>query len=603
MKVAYDGLSRVMAQQSKLPKEVLQGGLHPILTNLADAKKLTVSGLEGLARFLDLLTNYFKVEIGHKLLDHFRTLSEEPNLLQRAALGGVLEENTEIAKMIRLVEIVRRLPPTANMFLKDLTALVVKAETNLRQSTPGPFTENLAKYLNRFKGDAVAHIFENLRNPDVVRSFCHVIASGHAPAFVAELSSEAAKLAEVCFLDETAPDLVTPGLLLVRELVKADPKWLNLRQPVRDALLLLWRATPSRMPVIGDGAPPSAFRHEPMQIAELFLAYLENDLHVPLLFDVIRIFTLKTRSPLARVTAFFYENVASNPAADKRAILTHFLGVFGDPEVSWQLKLHALRVIVNPILVVLFSRADREPNIINAQFVASAHALIWLPLSTEDSPLSSVGDALKIELIQMCTLLVQHCSEAMSDVRKDVIKMAWLFVKDPDPTVKHTAYILIARFFEKYESPPKFIMNAWNGLLRFSPSEGRVLVRQAIDIMAKVRLVAPLRSLAARCSPPLVFLTFATQILPQIPSSGGNQPPWALVVRRILSEEGQTTPVLISLYEIITSHPDLFYESRELFVPQMVGSLARLGSSGASTPEMKKVSDRAAFQSEKERAE
>lgn len=66
-------------------------------------------------------------------------------------------------------------------------------------------------------------------------------------------------------------------------------------------------------------------------------------------------------------------------------------------------------------------------------------------------------------------------------------------------------------------------------------------------------------------------------------------PTWALTVRKALSEEGHSTPQLISAFELIVGHPDLFYESRELFVPQMVNSLARLGSAAAATPEMKKV--------------
>ena len=59
----------VLTHQSRLPKELLQTGLRPILMNLADPKRLSIPGLEGLARLLELLTNYFKVEIGHKLLE------------------------------------------------------------------------------------------------------------------------------------------------------------------------------------------------------------------------------------------------------------------------------------------------------------------------------------------------------------------------------------------------------------------------------------------------------------------------------------------------------------------------------------------------------
>ncbi|CDZ98369.1 Histone acetyltransferase SAGA, TRRAP/TRA1 component, PI-3 kinase superfamily [Phaffia rhodozyma] len=566
MSVAHEGLKHVLAHQNKLPKEVLQSGLRPILVNLADAKRLSVSGLEGLARFLELLTNYFKVEIGHKLLEHFRTLSEEPNMLQSAAFSP-LEDNQDIARMVRLINVFRLLPPTANMFLKTLTNLVVEAETNLHQSSPGPFTENLAKYLDRYKTDAVPFLFENLRNPDVIRTFRNVIASGHAPNFISELSAEAKKLGEVCFLDDAAPDLITPGLLLVRELIASDPRWLVTRSSILDSLLKLWRASPQRLSPASGGTAPSASQREPLLIVEMFISYLTFQQHVPLLFDVIRIYTMNTNADLSRVTAFLYENVAvGSTTAVKREVLNHFLGVFGDPNVSWDFKMHCLRLLVNPILVVFFSDKDHGNDLIDAQFAASAHALIWQKTVSDDKLIAAGGDALKIELLQMSTLLVRHCSEVISEVRKDVIKMGWLYIRDADPTVKHTAYLLIARFIESNDCPMKIVMQVWSGLLKLSPSEGRALVRQAIDIIAPV--------------------------LPQRVQRAANavHPPWAGVVRKILIEEGHSTPQLLSIFELIVGHPDLFYESRELFVPQMVNSLTRLGSAPAATPEMKKLS-------------
>jgi len=73
-----------------LPKDLLQAGLRPILVNVSDHKKLTVQGLDGLARLLELLTNYFKVEIGKKLLDHLIQWAE-PTVLQEAAGKPLIE--------------------------------------------------------------------------------------------------------------------------------------------------------------------------------------------------------------------------------------------------------------------------------------------------------------------------------------------------------------------------------------------------------------------------------------------------------------------------------------------------------------------------------
>ena len=61
VEAAETGLRGVLAATNKLPKDLLQNGLRPILMNLQDPRKLSVDGLEGLARLLTLLTNYFKV--------------------------------------------------------------------------------------------------------------------------------------------------------------------------------------------------------------------------------------------------------------------------------------------------------------------------------------------------------------------------------------------------------------------------------------------------------------------------------------------------------------------------------------------------------------
>ena len=66
--VARDALAKVVSEQ-KLQKELLQSSLRPILLNLADYRKLSVPLLHGLARLLDLLSNFFNLTLGEKLLD------------------------------------------------------------------------------------------------------------------------------------------------------------------------------------------------------------------------------------------------------------------------------------------------------------------------------------------------------------------------------------------------------------------------------------------------------------------------------------------------------------------------------------------------------
>ena len=144
--MAHDGLHLVLGHQSRLPKELLQTGLRPILMNLADPKKLSISGLEGLARLLELLTNYFKVEIGHKLLDHFRIVADPQSL--SIASKVPFSETEGIPKLVKLAHIFHLLPPAAGIFLENLINAIVQTETHMHYSTCNPFSEPLGKYLD-----------------------------------------------------------------------------------------------------------------------------------------------------------------------------------------------------------------------------------------------------------------------------------------------------------------------------------------------------------------------------------------------------------------------------------------------------------------------
>lgn len=65
-----------------MPKDLLQSSLRPILINLANTRSLTMPLLHGLARLLELLSNWFNVTLGGKLLEHLKKWLEPEKLAQ-----------------------------------------------------------------------------------------------------------------------------------------------------------------------------------------------------------------------------------------------------------------------------------------------------------------------------------------------------------------------------------------------------------------------------------------------------------------------------------------------------------------------------------------
>jgi transformation/transcription domain-associated protein len=175
--VAHEGLC---THQSRLPKELLQTGLRPILMNLADPKRLSVPDLEGLARLLELLvTNYFKVEIGHKLLNHFHIVAD-PQLVQELSKLS-LEDNEGITKLVWLANIFHLLSSAANIFLVPLVNAIVQIKAQMHFSTKSPFSKPLARYLDRYPTEGVDFFLCHLSYSRQLRTLRSILQANLAP--------------------------------------------------------------------------------------------------------------------------------------------------------------------------------------------------------------------------------------------------------------------------------------------------------------------------------------------------------------------------------------------------------------------------------------
>ncbi len=237
--VAHEGLRMVLTHQARLPKELLQTGLRPILMNLADPKRLSIPGLEGLARLLELLTNYFKVEIGHKLLDHFRIVAD-PQMLQ-ASSRLPLMENDGIKKLVCLANIFHLLPSAANIFLENLVNAIVQTESALHFSGESPFSAPLAKYLDRYPSDAMDYFMRHLAFPMQIRTLRSILRAKLAPNLLRELNSRTSSIVAACFEGRDS-NIVMPGLLLCSDLAELVPGWVLDNQHAVDAMTTLWKS-------------------------------------------------------------------------------------------------------------------------------------------------------------------------------------------------------------------------------------------------------------------------------------------------------------------------------------------------------------------------
>ncbi|KAG2013625.1 atypical/PIKK/TRRAP protein kinase [Coprinopsis cinerea AmutBmut pab1-1] len=555
---AHTGLRMVLAHQNRLPKELLQSGLRPILMNLADPKRLTVSGLEGLARVLSLLNNYFKVEIGHKLLEHFRVVADPQSLQATARLP--FSETEGVPKLVRLANIFHLLPSAANVFLDPLVNLIIQTETQMHFSTVNPFSEPLAKYLDRYPVEGIDFLVRNLQLPRTVRTFRSALQAKVSPNLERELVSRTPILAPR--LSGGADQNQMRAILeIIDDLITLEPTFLSQHAYVTDQLVAVWRSL-GLTPNDGNDKAEITYWHSIIQSS--FIKAMKQTPRIDLLFELIAIYSRNLEIDTVKTTTFLYQHVAlSEDIIFRRNVLMRFLTWFNDSSVPLDTKGYFIRYVVTPTLLVQANRSPTSDRLINLDFISQLHRIIWSPITENDAFLGS-EEYFKIEILNLTTVLVQYYSDLLDDVKKDIIRCAWAPIQNNDDVlIRQMAFLLLARFFSVFPSPPKFVLRAWTDLLRLPHSEGRASVRyEALSILA-----------------------------PSLPKSDGDDPEfpqWAKATRRLLTEEGAGQA--FAIYHLIVKQPDLFYPVRSLFVPHMTNSLNKLGMSPSSTTESRHLS-------------
>ncbi|WFD31947.1 transcription-associated protein 1 [Malassezia sp. CBS 17886] len=605
VQVAYDSLKATLAQQSKLPKDLLRSGLQPILMTLADRNRLTTASLDGLARLLQLLTNYFKVEIGMKLLDHLTALAD-PQMLRRAA-GGSLDTHEQLNTLAAIVRVFHLLPDTAYQFLPRLPLYVAEIESHLRRVGPTPFTDTLVLYLDRFAEHTVRYFFDADRvcMPKFFRLLRLALASPRGATLRAELAAHDTQYL-LPLLADASPPRVHAALEILEQLVRHDDRWLVTHTAVRERLLALWH-TPAFHALRRAEAD---VLHVQPRTTHLFVFLFESVLRAhaceDVLFALLDLYTFPHPLDLTPYTRKVYELLCVRGTPElQRTVVRRAVALLGEGDASPALRTHALRLLVNPVLVwwgteaagaqagagidaaagdgaageeaagdpaglppatvAPASPARAAAPLVDTSLLRLVDTHVWKPAQVRTA--AATTDALRIELLHMSTQLLEHGAALLADdaaMKLNAIKFGWASLAAEDTTVKHSAYVFVARFLREFESPEKIVGQVYMGLLRLHQSDGRALVRRALDILVPA---LPTR----------------------VPARPGQPPPWVKWTRRALLDEGHNAAQLCAILQLIVRSPDLFAAQRELFVPHIVTSLGKLGLTSSAGAESKRL--------------
>ena len=68
------------------------------------------------------------------------------------------------------------------------------------------------------------------------------------------------------------------------------------------------------------------------------------------------------------------------------------------------------------------------------------------------------GEAMKLELLRLATLIMQKAPGLLQDHRKELIKFGWNHLKRNDSPAKHHAFLNVCHFLNAYNAPEKIVL-------------------------------------------------------------------------------------------------------------------------------------------------
>ncbi|KAI3638074.1 hypothetical protein MIR68_003685 [Amoeboaphelidium protococcarum] len=546
------GLDNVLiAHQNKLPKEILQSGLRPILVNLSDPKRLTPESLIGLARLLEKLSSYFKVEIGKKLLDHLEQWTNPQLLTQLAWMPSC--QAVEIQVVVGVMDLMHLLPPAASCYLDDMVKKTLDLQKSFQRCESSPFLPPLLKFLNKYSQESVNYFLNKLDDIQYGLLFLQVLKHADASEVRLKLAEQLPGIIETVFGQQTGVGGVSYVqcllLKMISVLLSYDPQLLLDQQSLQH-LMAHWQYNQDSTPFADSRLGFMSVYHwnTLCQILHHHWNKYEDNL---LLYQVSQLFAKQSFVCNNEVKRHFWSQVKDMAVEQRSALVMTFIDLL---PVEKHKILPFLKVFVVPMLEISLADGLGE-SVLTEQVLSALHQFIW---SQSVPGYLSFNDSLLIlQFMQITASILNYCPTMIGNMRKDVIRSAWNIIKNEDAVLKFSSYVVICLFLKSFEVPEKMLLQILRSLLRTYSSESKYLVRQALEILLP--------------------------ILPKRLAEEGDSPSFVRWPRKILLEESHVLPQVISLWQIIIAFPEIYYDYRQQFVPMIVQNLPKLGLTSSST--------------------
>ena len=563
---ANECLKQVVERDTKLPKDILQSGLRPILFSLQDPARLKLENLQCLAKLLQILKNYFKVEIGQRLLDNIQLITSDETL-QKASFH-LPEQHEKIQTVKAVLNIFHLLPAAASGFMDALIQKVMDLEKALRRTHYSPFREPLITFLNKYPQETWDKYNKRVvSDREFGRFFAQIVGDKDSRILRAVILRKIEPLtqslsSELPYMDRLVS--LTNVVYIVHAMSTFDEcrRTLLVNKDFRQSLFDNGKALERKLRT---NSVPSdlrlSFEQTGDRLITVLMAFMREDpKDLDFLLEVITAVTCEELRETPELSRFIYDKVIQYPEASyRRQIFERCLNILESNSFGEKMKAYLIRNLLNPILakdvMQNWPLTDKETELVNKDTVTLIQNKLWQPLKTIDPLDDKVPehtDHFRMELLQMTAMLLKYYHPLIQDVRGDVIKFCWTWTRLEDVLNKWATYVVLGYFAAFYDTPPRIFYPIYIQLIGASASEAKCLYTQALEIIEPV--------------------------IPKIERGDRQLPFWAEAARRAINEDPSNLQLFIAVFNFIGRHPDLFYEAKETFSQMIISSIGRVGS-------------------------
>ncbi|KAB8360902.1 hypothetical protein FH972_024635 [Carpinus fangiana] len=582
VEAANEALKTVVERDPKLPKDVLQAGLRPVLVSLQEPQRLKTDVLECLARLLQLLKNYFKVEIGTRLLDNAKLIADA-QVLQRASFM-LVEQNDRIKLVAAIMNIFHLLPPAASVFMDKIISKTLELEETLRRTHFSPFRDPVNKYLNKYPQETWDHFTNELLSDRIQGRFLAQILGDKRSGPLREVGVKSVdRLIELASgdMNNRARRIAFINTLHIADAICgfADSrKVLLANEEFRKTIISQGKVLEQQLKANEvDTDLRLAAEQAGNQLLSVVLSYLaEHPKDLETLFELIEATTSQQLRETPEIYRHIYGYVICQGDVEHwRHVIVRSVGVYTSRTASEEMKAFCLRNFVTPILAMdvmnnwqdLFGEAKKGTKLVNISLAQLFRDKLWDTQSkinpVEDNVPAGI-DFVRIELLQMTTMLLKYHSQLIQDVRKEVIRFGWNYIRLEDVINKHAAYVVLAYFIAFFETPPKIAGQVYGSLIAAHAPEARSLVVQALEVLAPV-------------------------IPKRIGEGEGKMSVWARAARRPILDDPSNLQQMMSIFQFVARHPDLFYDAKEVLSSTIIASIHKVAQMPNPSLDSKKM--------------